>query len=264
MKLTSVKKRLIRNGSYPYILPVYRALLARNKRHALKTQIMFYKRMMEPGSVAFDIGANVGERSESLLRAGMKVIAVEPQQEPLRECMARCTGLGNFEALEVGVGASQGTKTLHMRKSSSQSSFLKKWEGESAGEKNVHITTLDELINKYGIPNYIKIDVEGFEYEVFKGLTYPAEIISFEYHNNILIEAEKCLRYVSHLGCYEANYTRFDEMHLILKNNIKLSDFMSMVRDRVSQFATWGDIYLFKLPDTRSSAVCCSRETSCY
>lgn len=45
----------------------------------------------------------------------------------------------------------------------------------------IPITTLDKLIEKYGKPHFIKIDVEGYELEVLKGLTQAINWISFEY-----------------------------------------------------------------------------------
>ena len=37
----------------------------------------------------------------------------------------------------------------------------------------VPATTLDELIAAYGIPAFVKIDVEGMEHEVLAGLSQP-------------------------------------------------------------------------------------------
>jgi hypothetical protein len=57
-----------------------------------------------------------------------------------------------------------------------------RFKGEEWNEtEQVVIDTLDNLIAKYGLPKFIKIDVEGFELDVLKGLTNPVPIISFEY-----------------------------------------------------------------------------------
>ena len=45
----------------------------------------------------------------------------------------------------------------------------------------VPITTLDSLIARHGVPTFIKIDVEGFEFEVLVGLSRPINAISFEF-----------------------------------------------------------------------------------
>ena len=57
----------------------------------------------------------------------------------------------------------------------------------------VDVTTLDDLIIKFGEPNYIKIDVEGFEHEVILGLTKKSGIISFEFTSEFIDDAFKSL-----------------------------------------------------------------------
>ena len=51
------------------------------------------------------------------------------------------------------------------------------WEGEEI----VRVSTLDFFIKKYGCPKFIKIDVEGFEAEVVRGLTKSVEMLSLEF-----------------------------------------------------------------------------------
>ena len=43
------------------------------------------------------------------------------------------------------------------------------------------VTTLDKLIEQYEVPSFIKIDVEGYELEVLKGLTRLVPALSFEF-----------------------------------------------------------------------------------
>src|SRR5262245_65458097 len=45
-------------------------------------------------------------------------------------------------------------------------------------EQTVTMTTLDWLIERYGAPAFVKIDVEGFESEVIKGLTRRVKAVS--------------------------------------------------------------------------------------
>ena len=47
--------------------------------------------------------------------------------------------------------------------------------------KKIPVITIDKLIEEKGIHVFIKIDVEGFELEVLKGLFVPIKMISFEY-----------------------------------------------------------------------------------
>ena len=45
----------------------------------------------------------------------------------------------------------------------------------------VKTITLNTLILEYGIPDLIKVDVEGFEYEVFRSLTHKIEEVCWEW-----------------------------------------------------------------------------------
>jgi len=47
---------------------------------------------------------------------------------------------------------------------------------------DVPMTTLDSLIRSHGVPDYVKIDVEGYELQVIKGLSMAVPLVSFECH----------------------------------------------------------------------------------
>jgi hypothetical protein len=47
-------------------------------------------------------------------------------------------------------------------------------------EVSISLTTLDQLIDQYGTPAFIKIDVEGYELSVLKGLSQKVPYLSFE------------------------------------------------------------------------------------
>ncbi len=64
---------------------------------------------------------------------------------------------------------------------------------EITNTEKVEITTLDNLIKKYGVPKLIKIDVEGFEKKVLKGLSKKIKFISFEFSGNTFNETKKCV-----------------------------------------------------------------------
>ena len=59
----------------------------------------------------------------------------------------------------------------------------------------VKVTTLDDEIKKYGAPSFCKIDVEGLEVDVLRGLSSPIKMISFEYHcsQEAIERVHKCL-----------------------------------------------------------------------
>ena len=71
-------------------------------------------------------------------------------------------------------------------------------------EETVLTTTLDSLISKEGVPDLIKIDVEGYEHKVIKGLTEKANKICFEFTE----EMDYCL-YESFLHLQSLGYESF-------------------------------------------------------
>ena len=50
------------------------------------------------------------------------------------------------------------------------------------GTFEVPVVTLDAAIEHYGVPAYCKIDVEGWEFEVLRGLSQAVDLISLEFH----------------------------------------------------------------------------------
>ena len=72
-------------------------------------------------------------------------------------------------------------------------------------EESVEVTTLDALIAAYGLPRFIKIDVEGFEAEVLAGLARPVPWVAFEYLPAAPEATAACIARLSALGPYEFN-----------------------------------------------------------
>lgn len=92
--------------------------------------------------------------------------------------------------------------------------------------------TLDTLVSKYGVPNLTKIDVEGAEWGVFKGLTQYINKLTFEWTLETLSEHSDQIRYLQRLG-YTQVAPQFIEHHLLEpKNYIDILDF---------DFKSWHD-----------------------
>ena len=79
----------------------------------------------------------------------------------------------------------------------------------------VNTTTLNNLINSYGLPYFIKIDVEGHEEQVIKGLTHPIPIISFE--ANLPQFLEHSISIVKYLLNLDAS-SKFRDVELLMKD----------------------------------------------
>lgn len=139
-----------------------------------------------PGArLVFDIGAHAGDRVTAFRRLGANVVAVEPQRVMAAWLRARFALDPGATVVRAACGPAPGTARLSVNRANPTVSTLSKafveaardapgWEGQrwdAAAETPV--VTLDALIEAHGAPDFIKIDVEGYEAEVLAGLTRP-------------------------------------------------------------------------------------------
>jgi len=164
----------------------------------------------------FDIGANIGEVVKRFVDKGGKVIAVEPQEE--------LTTNENYKGVidivtNVCISDSIGKITFYRgdSKHTTISTCFEDWKPLHPSTKWTPVTmgtiTLDTLIEKYGIPTYIKIDVEGFEDRVLGGLSHTIKFISFEFTQGFTKNFENCIRLIERFG--------FQKMTTFVKKKIK-------------------------------------------
>jgi FkbM family methyltransferase len=180
-------------------------------RRADRWQRKLWTPYVTPGALVFDIGANVGDKTAILRELGGRVVSVEPDPRTataLRERFAQDSGI---TVIEAGVGAASGAMTFHLSPHTTRSSFVVDRImalGDNCpfdGAVQVTLTTMDELIARHGPPAFCKIDVEGFEPEVFRGLSRPLPAIQFEFHGELMNDAAACLAHLESLGMRRFN-----------------------------------------------------------
>jgi FkbM family methyltransferase len=189
-----------------------------------------YARFVPRGGLVFDVGAHVGHRTAGFLRLGARVVAVEPQRPVVWLLRAVYGWRAGVRIVEAACGAREGAITLNVNAanpivSTASADFIAAakdaagWEGQEwRAQARVPLTTLDALIERHGAPDFIKIDVEGFEAEALAGLTRPPPALSFEFttiqRDVALACVERCvslglLRFTAAIG--ETHALAFDE-----------------------------------------------------
>ncbi|MFC7692651.1 FkbM family methyltransferase [Paeniroseomonas aquatica] len=172
----------------------------------------FHRRFLGPGELAFDIGAHVGDRSASFRRLGARVVAVEPQPRlarALRLMFGRDPGVTRIAAL-VGAGAGEAVLRLNTANptvATASPAFIAAadgapgWEGQRWDAALVlPVVTLDALAAAHGPPEFIKIDVEGYEAAALAGLSAAPRALSFEFTTIQRGVARDCLERLAALG----------------------------------------------------------------
>ena len=220
---------------------------------SIKKMRAFYGDFIMPNMLCFDIGANMGNRISIFLFLKAKVVAVEPQKSCLKFLNERFTNRAVI--ISKGVSNKVGVQNLFVSDQSLLSSFSKDWIGtiqDKFGHHNwdqveqVEMTTLDQLIEQYGKPDFIKIDVEGYEFEVLSGLSSSVKRLSFEYtypeQTNGIIECLIKLQSIMPSATY--NYSKGETFEFVKKSYITAPELISEFRSGTFQGGGSGDIYM--------------------
>lgn len=138
-------------------------------------------------SLYFDIGANIGEWSLGNIKKCEKIIAVEPSIINYKKLSKACEEK-NIICLNYAV-SNEDKEEVDFYEHGCLSTINKNWlcskNSRFYGIKYIQTTcktiSLDKLVEQYGIPDLIKIDVEGAEDLVISSLTKKVKNLCFEW-----------------------------------------------------------------------------------
>lgn len=161
--------------------------------------------------IAFDIGANTGVYTDWFLLNGYdKVICVEPSYEfktledkyknnpkviLINKALSNYIGeLQFYECHNCTALSTANTDWINKSRFTNQG---KDWRTAIT----VKCITLDSLIAEYGSPYFIKVDVEGYEYNVLQGYTKKDNnILTFEWAEELSQVMNNCQSHLFNLG----------------------------------------------------------------
>jgi len=180
-----------------------------------------YSKFVSEGDLVFDIGAHSGDMAGVLLDLKCRVVAVEPNHGCAYELKIKFNGKRNLQIVEKGVSDNEGKETFWICEGDpSISTFSKRWKVGRFSNKNwkkgylQNVTTLDSLINEFGTPKFCKIDVEGYELKVIKGLKSKIEFFSFEFTKEQLDDTRECIEHILNIGDAKFNFSLYSDFKL--------------------------------------------------
>jgi FkbM family methyltransferase len=186
------------------IQDLYWQVVDRRWINARRLEVEFYRKLLigfQHGDLIFDVGANDGTKTDVFLRLGARVVGIEPDeanQDVLRGKFLQyrlvpkhvvivgkaVSDKRTIETMWID-GPGSAVNTLSQKWAETLKSNKDKFEHAHSGlefarHKSVETTTLEELIVTHGLPFFVKIDVEGYEVKVIRGLKHSIPFLSFE------------------------------------------------------------------------------------
>jgi FkbM family methyltransferase len=218
-----------------------------------ENQCSFYSHFLSWDCLCFDIGANIGEKAHVFNLLGARVVCVEPVPACATILRNKFQKDRNTVVIQAAAGESPGSVNLHIGDSSTISSVLPHWiacNASLAGRQwlgiiPVPLITLDELIRQHGMPKFCKIDVEGYELQVLRGLNMALPALSFEWTPSTLPQVAECIARLELLADYEYNFTFAFPMQLEMPQWVKGPELIAAVNAQTTagRNAHWGDIF---------------------
>ncbi|MGE0701273.1 MAG: FkbM family methyltransferase [Hyphomicrobiaceae bacterium] len=213
-----------------------------------------YAQFVKPGGLAFDIGSHVGDRIGAFRRLGARVVALEPQPDCARVIRALYGSDASVVLVEAACGPRPGTITLHVNSANPTVTTASRefvaaadgaggWEGQVWDRAiEVPVTTLDELVERHGMPDFAKIDVEGFEADVLSGLSRPIKALSFEFTTIQRDVAQRCIDRLAALGPYRLDVALGESQQLTFGSWITAAEMSAHIAS-LPHSANSGDVY---------------------
>ncbi len=224
-------------------------LLIEIKTKRTRKAIAFFSSFLDntvENKLVYDIGANKGTKVKAMLKMGFKVIAIEPEKKALSTLKWRFGRNKKVAIIDKALSDKESTLVIHIAEGRSGLNTLSdKWVDSLEMEKTnrwhkkhvfkksyeVPVSTLEHVFSEYGVPYYVKIDVEGYEVNVIKGMKQLPAYLSFETNlPEFLDETTECIRLLNSLSDKIVyNYSISDKLES--KKWLSKEDILGIIND---------------------------------
>lgn len=173
---------------------ICRDLFLHRRREPITTDYLFKSNILKEGHCALDIGGNIGYYAliESRLvgKTGI-VYAVEPVSKNVSflKRNIKLNGIKNVQIFRLAIGHKNETAKIFVANQCNLSSMMENPNINIIGEEEVNVVTVDRFLEGKNQPNLIRMDVEGYEYNIIKGMekTLKRNVgLLIEVHGNIM------------------------------------------------------------------------------
>jgi FkbM family methyltransferase len=240
---STLRDTLIGLPGYKPLRFVYQSLFDRDAVLRRKRRLEFYSAFIQSGDLVFDVGANLGNYSEALRDVGAIVVAVEPDPRNVKILRRRLES-ENVHIEQCALGRTEGTAKLRVALDRDDVSTLSDQWAENTnahwqGTVEVQLRTLDSIANLYGVPKYVKVDAEGYDAEVLRGMSFRPQIVSFEFLSRDLKIAQAC---IGLLREWSFNFVIEERSRFELSRWVKSDEIFTAI-SALSGSVVYGDVF---------------------
>lgn len=168
----------------------------------------------------FDIGANIGRWSLAN-EVGNRIITIEASPTTFHRLKENTKGFPNIECLWYAVSPSTDDDVEFFESNADTLSTLdptwltdssSRFYGQYTINHSIRVPTIsiDSLVQLYGTPDILKLDVEGAEHIVLRSLTKKLNTVCFEWASEWKAQARECIDHLVSLG-YSKFYLQFGD-----------------------------------------------------
>jgi FkbM family methyltransferase len=203
--------------------------------------------------VMVDVGAHHGSSLAPFARAGWRVVACEPDSANRARLVERHGAREGVTILPCAVSSEPAAEAAFFTSEESTGiSALHAFRETHREAGKVRVTTVEELVSEHSLErvDYLKIDVEGFDWDVLKGVPWerisPA-VIECEFEDRKTIPRGHTYREMADYLVERGYVVYLSEWHPIVRYGVR-HQWRQLLRypARLASAAGWGNILAFR------------------